>query len=139
MNNHITVELFAAYLDGNLSNAEMNDVEQLIVKDPELQEIVEKNDMVDESEVMDMANQLVDEYDLSMMEDELIEIPQIPTVENEDCDDSDSFSDTTQEEVEVIAVNEQCMEQTENLFWNEEPCQSERYDVVDFEDGFSEF
>ena len=44
----LSVEQFAAYLDGNLSPEEMNEMEMLIADDPDMEDLVRLSDSIDE-------------------------------------------------------------------------------------------
>lgn len=56
----VSVEKFAAYLDGNLSDEEMSDIDALISSDPDMEELASVSDAVDQ----DLDIYLQDEFGL---------------------------------------------------------------------------
>ncbi len=73
----ISVEQFAAYLDGNLIPEEMNEMESMISANPEFQDIVVQSDTIDTNELIDIYDDTSLQTDIFMLDEADIEIPQI--------------------------------------------------------------
>lgn len=89
----ISVEMFAAYLDGNLTDAEMETVENILADNPALSELVDLADSLDQ-EIQDyMDDDFLYDADMSMLDDVEIEIPQLDDVDDVESDDMEGVPD----------------------------------------------
>ena len=91
----ISIEKFAAYLDDNLQENEMQEIEAAISQNDSLEELVEMSDMIDEDVQTYLQDDFTHDADMSMLDESDFEIPQfdeisegIPLVANE-ADGSD--------------------------------------------------
>ena len=75
----ISIEEFAAYLDGNLSAAEMNRVANLVNNNSDMEEIVFISDAVDEDMLTYMQDEFAYEADMSALESSDFDIPNLDT------------------------------------------------------------
>ncbi|MGN0245830.1 MAG: hypothetical protein ACI4DK_07680 [Lachnospiraceae bacterium] len=73
----ISIEEFAAYLDGNLSAAEMNRVANLVNNNSDMEEIVSISDAVDEDMQIYMQDEFAYEADMSALESSDYDIPNL--------------------------------------------------------------
>lgn len=73
----ISIEEFAAYLDGNLSAAEMNRVANLVSNNSDMEEIVSISDVVDEDMQAYMQDEFAYEADMSALENSDYDIPNL--------------------------------------------------------------
>lgn len=89
-NDSISIEKFAAFLDGNLSESEMSRVENIVMQDPELSELVDLSDSIDQ-DIQDYVNDdFLFEADMSMLDESEIEIPTLDLVMSANIDLLDS-------------------------------------------------
>ena len=75
----ISIEEFAAYLDGNLSAAEMNRVANLVNNNSDMEEIVSISDAVNEDMLTYMQDEFAYEADMSALESSDFDIPNLDT------------------------------------------------------------
>lgn len=88
-NDSISIEKFAAYLDGNLSKAEMSKVYNIVMQDPELSELVDLSDSIDQ-EIQDYVNdEFLFDADMSMLDECDLEIPSLDCVITQNTDLTD--------------------------------------------------
>lgn len=73
----VSIEKFAAYLDGNLSVDEMNHIDALASTYPEMEELIDISDEVDENIQIYMQDEFVYEADLTTLEDSDFDIPNL--------------------------------------------------------------
>lgn len=73
----VSIEEFAAYLDGNLSDDEMNRIDALVSTNPEMGELVAISDEVDEDIQVYMQDEFAYEADMTALEDSDFDIPNI--------------------------------------------------------------
>ena len=97
MDNNISVELFAAYLDGNLPPEELNSIETIASNNPELNELIRMADIIDEDTQSYIADGFTYEADMTALEDSNFEIPNILDDFNE-VDDLDFAKDDVNNE-----------------------------------------
>ena len=88
---NMTIERFAAFLDGNLSDTEMNRTERLISESEDLQNIVTMSDIIDEDESWYTVDDNELDSEIEMMENNGIDIPQIEDLAM--TDDIDDFAE----------------------------------------------
>ena len=88
----VSVEKFAAYLDGNLSDKEMRDIDALISSDPDMEELVSVSDEVDK----DLDIYLQDEFgldaDMTALDNSDFDIPNLDNVFFPPVEDNEEFS-----------------------------------------------
>lgn len=81
MDNHskppVSIEIFAAYLDGNLSEDEMNQIDALVSSDPSMEELASISDLVDEGVQAYEQDEFALEADLTALEDSGFDIPDL--------------------------------------------------------------
>ena len=65
----VSIEKFAAYLDGNLSDDEMNRIDALVSTNPDMEELVAISDEVDEDIQIYMQDEFAYEADMTALED----------------------------------------------------------------------
>lgn len=73
----LSIEEFAAYLDGNLSEDEMNRIDALVSTNPEMEELVDIADEVDEDVQIYMQDEFAFEADVTALEDSDFDIPNL--------------------------------------------------------------
>lgn len=73
----VSIEKFAAYLDGNLSDDEMNRIEALVSTNPDMEELVAISDEVDEDIQVYMQDEFAYEADMTALEDSDFDIPNL--------------------------------------------------------------
>lgn len=74
---HISVEEFAAYLDGNLSVEEMNIFDSLATANPDVAELISISDEVDEDIQTYMQDEFAYNADMTALEDSCFDIPNL--------------------------------------------------------------
>lgn len=79
----ISVEKFAAYLDGNLPEAEMQEIELVISHNDNLEDLVLMSDVIDEDIQIYLQDDFAYDADMSMLEESDFEIPQLDIVGEE--------------------------------------------------------
>lgn len=75
----ISIEEFAAYLDGNLSAAGMNRVAEIVSNNSDMEEIVSISDAVDEDMLAYMQDEFAYEADITALENSDYDIPNLDT------------------------------------------------------------
>ena len=73
----VSIEKFAAYLDGNLSDDEMNRIDALVSTNPDMEELVAISDEVDEDIQVYMQDEFAYEADMTALEDSDFDIPNL--------------------------------------------------------------
>ena len=73
----VSIEKFAAYLDGNLSEDEMNRIDTLVSTNSDMEELVSISDEVDEDIQIYMQDEFAYEADMTALEDSDFDIPNI--------------------------------------------------------------
>lgn len=73
----VSIEKFAAYLDGNLSDDEMNRIDSLVSTNPDMEELVAVSDEVDEAIQVYMQDEFAYEADMTALEDSDFDIPNL--------------------------------------------------------------
>ena len=73
----VSIEKFAAYLDGNLSEDEMNSIDALVSTNPDMEELVAVSDEVDEDIQVYMQDEFAYEADMTALEDSDFDIPNL--------------------------------------------------------------
>ena len=73
----VSIEKFAAYLDGNLSEDEMNRIDTLVSTNPDMEELVAISDEVDEDIQIYMQDEFAYEADMTAFEDSDFDIPNL--------------------------------------------------------------
>lgn len=91
----ISIEKFAAYLDGNLSEDEMSRIDALVQTNPDMEELISISDIVDEDCQALQNDQFALEAELTALEGSDFEIPDI---------DADSFTSEADNEFEMQDV-----------------------------------
>lgn len=71
----ISIEKFAAYLDGNLPENEMNHIENIISENPQMGELVNISDSIDQSIQDYIQDDFLYDADMFMLDETNIEIP----------------------------------------------------------------
>lgn len=93
----ISIEKFAAYLDGNLSEDEMSRIDALVSTNPNMEELISVSDIVDEDCQALQNDQFALEAELTALEGSDFEIPDI---------DADIFSSEADNEFEMQDVTD---------------------------------
>lgn len=78
--NPISVETFAAFLDGNLDEFEMSDMDNRISADPTMDELMSMSDIVDEDVMRYTNDEFTYETDMELLENSDFEIPNLDDV-----------------------------------------------------------
>lgn len=78
----LSVERFAAYLDGNLSPEEMNDMEMLIAGNPEMEDLVQLSDSIDEQILRLEFEGASDAPSNAFLDSDDFEIPDLDALDN---------------------------------------------------------
>lgn len=73
----VSIEKFAAYLDGNLGDDEMNHIDALVSTNPDMEELVAVSDEVDEDIQVYMQDEFAYEADMTALEDSDFDIPNL--------------------------------------------------------------
>ena len=73
----VSIEKFAAYLDGNLSDDEMNRIDALVSTNPDMEELVAISDEVDEDIQVYMQDEFAYEADMTALEESDFDIPNL--------------------------------------------------------------
>lgn len=79
----ISIEKFAAYLDDNLPENEMQEIEVAISQNDSLEELVEMSDMIDEDVQIYLQDDFTYDADMSMLDESDFEIPQFDEISEE--------------------------------------------------------
>lgn len=79
----ISIEKFAAYLDDNLPENEMQEIEAAISQNDRLEELVEMSDMIDEDVLTYLQDDFTYDADMSMLDESDFEIPQFDEISEE--------------------------------------------------------
>lgn len=79
----ISIEKFAAYLDNNLPENEMQEIEAAISQNDSLEELVEMSDMIDENVQTYLQDDFTYDADMSMLDESDFEIPQFEEISEE--------------------------------------------------------
>lgn len=79
----ISIEKFAAYLDNNLPENEMQEIEAAISQNDSLEELVEMSDMIDEDVQTYLQDDFTYDADMSMLDESDFEIPQFEEISEE--------------------------------------------------------
>lgn len=79
----ISIEKFAAYLDDNLPENEMQEIEAAISQNDSLEELVEMSDMIDEDVQTYLQDDFTYDADMSMLDESDFEIPQLDEISEE--------------------------------------------------------
>lgn len=74
---HVSVEKFAAFLDGNLDEHEMNEMDRYIAGDPMMSEIMSMSDIVDEAVLQYTNDEFAYETDMELLDNSDFEIPNL--------------------------------------------------------------
>lgn len=90
----VSIEKFAAYLDGNLSEEEMNDFDALASSNPVMEELVTISDEIDEDVQVYLQDEFAYEADMTALEDSDFDIPNLdaditPQIDNDDLEPRD--------------------------------------------------
>lgn len=73
----VSIEEFAAYLDGNLSEDEMNRIDTLVSTNPDMEELVAISDEIDEDVQVYLQDEFAYEADMTALEDSDFDIPNL--------------------------------------------------------------
>lgn len=73
----VSIEKFAAYLDGNLSEDEMNRIDALVAANPDMEKLVAASDEVNEDIQVYMQDEFAYEADMTALEDSDFDIPNL--------------------------------------------------------------
>lgn len=79
----ISIEKFAAYLDDNLQENEMQEIEAAISQNDSLEELVDMSDMIDEDVQTYLQDDFTYDADMSMLDESDFEIPQFDEISEE--------------------------------------------------------
>lgn len=71
----VSIEQFAAYLDGNLSDSQMNEMDMLITSNPVLEELAEMSDIIAEDTQLYLNDDFAYETDMTMLNEQDFDIP----------------------------------------------------------------
>lgn len=106
----ISVEQFAAYLDDNLPEAQMREIDLLIESDTAMGELAEISDIVDECTNLYLQDEFAYEADMTMLDEQSFEIPEIEFAPAADTD-AENIKKDDDTEIETVDV-----EKTEDTF-----------------------
>lgn len=76
----ISIEKFAAYLDGNLPQDENDDIDAIIGGNPDMEALVSMSDVVDEDVQHYINDDFLYEADITALENGEFELPEIPNI-----------------------------------------------------------
>jgi hypothetical protein len=130
----VSIEKFAAYLDGNLSEEEMDSIDALVSSNPDMEELVSISDEIDEDVQMYLQDEFAYEADMTALEDSDFDIPNLdanitPQIENDDLkqrdvacaaeetneiDDLSEYDKYDKNEEELLENDEKSEQQTES-------------------------
>lgn len=87
----VSIEKFAAYLDGNLSEEEMDGIDALVSSNPVMEELVSISDEIDEDVQVYLQDEFAYEADMTTLEDSDFDIPNLdadilPQTETDDLE-----------------------------------------------------
>ncbi len=129
----VSIEKFAAYLDGNLSEDEMNRIDALVSTNPDMGELVVISDEVDEDIQVYMQNEFAYEADMTALENSDFDIP------NLDADITPHIGDDSTEYREVACVADAADEITDIDETVEEMFESDEFQFLQNEDSPNTF
>lgn len=76
----ISIEKFAAYLDGNLPQYEIDDIDAIIGGNPDMEALVSMADVVDEDVQHYINDDFLYEADITALENGEFDLPEIPNI-----------------------------------------------------------
>ena len=91
----VSIEKFAAYLDGNLLEEEMNHMNSIISKSPQMSEMVDLSDSIDQDIQDYMQDEFLFDADMSILDETDFEIPLL-----------ENFSENSYQDVACAATEE---------------------------------
>ena len=71
----VSIEQFAAYLDGNLPDSQMNEMDMLIASNPVMEELAEMSDVIAEDTQLYLNDDFAYETDMAMLDEQDFDIP----------------------------------------------------------------
>lgn len=111
----ISVEQFAAYLDGNLPELQLHDIDLLIATNPIMTELAEVSDIIAEDTQFYMNDDFALEADMTMLDEQDLDLPDIETIStlNMNLDIETEFeiaatSVSEDDELKEESFNEEC-------------------------------
>ena len=124
----LSIEEFAAYLDGNLSEDEMNRIDALVSTNPEMEELVDIADEVDEDVQIFMQDEFAYEADVMALKDSDFDIP------NLDADITSNIGGDSSEYRDVVCAADETTDITEiSLLSSDEEIMKEILEKNDFQ------
>lgn len=133
----ISIEKFAAYLDGNLSASDYAKIDAIVSHHPELEDLSKMADIIDE-DIHDYLNdEFIFEADMDMLENTRIEIPTIDYQEDGMLSDDDNQSEIAKlSHEDEFGTNESLHEEDSDV----DPSNSSVYEICenivsDYEEG----
>ncbi len=109
----VSIEKFAAYLDGNLSDDEMNRIDALVSTNPDMEELVAVSDEVDEDIQVYMQDEFAYEADMTALEDSDFDIPNLEAdltphigTDTPDCREVACAADATDRITDIDETNQ---------------------------------
>ena len=124
----LSIEEFAAYLDGNLSEDEMNRIDALVSTNPEMEELVDIADEVDEDVQIYMQDEFAYEADVTALDDSDFDIP------NLDADITPSIGSDSSEYRDVACAADETTDIPEiSSFNNDDETMEEMLEKNDFQ------
>lgn len=103
----VSIEQFAAYLDGNLSDSQMNEMDMLITSNPVLEELAEMSDVIAEDTQLYLNDDFAYETDMAMLNEQDFDIPCIDFENELVLEASDVFYEYADIEVAACACEEE--------------------------------
>lgn len=122
----VSIEQFAAYLDGNLPESQMREIDLLIATNPGMEELAEMSDVIAEDIQAYLQDEFAYEADMTALEDGDFDIPNLDSdIAPHTGDDRSEYKDVACAADEIIDIDEIATlnnddETVENIFENGE-------------------
>lgn len=116
-NSGISIEEMAAYLDGNLSASDMQQMSSLIEKDDSLKEIVELSDQIDDNLIVASSDTFIIPLDIQSTE---FQLPEIIVEEYTNEQSQFGFNDNFEEFQQDNLIEDVFSQETSDFFVDNE-------------------
>lgn len=116
-NSGISIEEMAAYLDGNLSASDMQQMSSIIEKDDSLKEIVELSDQIDDNLIVASSDTFIIPLDIQSTE---FQLPEIMAEEYTNEQSQFGFNDNFEEFQQDNLIEDAFSQETSDFFVDNE-------------------
>ena len=103
----VSIEQFAAYLDGNLLESQMHEMDMLIASNPAMEELAEMSDVIAEDTQLYLNDDFAYETDMAMLDEQDFDIPCIDFEDGLVLKAADVFYEYADIEVAACACEEE--------------------------------